>query len=77
MFKSDHGDTKAGGETMETLDIKTALKTTLTQKQELVRDYQTFAKKITNYEVSDMYRDFAEQEGYAAAAIKDELDKLN
>ncbi len=62
---------------METFDIKTALKTTLTQKQELVRDYQTFAKKINNYEVSDMYRDFAEQEGYAAAAIKDELDKLN
>ena len=61
---------------METLDVKTALQTTLTQKQELVRDYQSFAKKISNYDVSDMYRDFAEQEGYAAAAIKDQLDKL-
>lgn len=62
---------------MEIFDIKAALRTTLTQKQELVRNYQTFAKKITNNEVSDMYRDFAEQEGYASAAIKDQLDKLN
>jgi rubrerythrin len=77
MFKSDNGNNELGGEAMETLDVKTALKTTLTQKQELVRDYQSFAKKISNYDVSDMYRDFAEQEGYAAAAIKDQLDKLS
>ena len=77
MFKSDQGNNEWGGETMETLDVKTALQTTLTQKQELVRDYQSFAKKISNYDVSDMYRDFAEQEGYAAAAIKDQLDKLS
>lgn len=61
---------------METLDVKTALRTTLTQKQELVRDYQTFAKQITDNTVSELYRDFAEQEGYAAATIKDQLDRL-
>jgi hypothetical protein len=76
MFRTDNGNNNKGGEKMETLDVKTALRTTLTQKQELVRDYQTYAKQITDHSVSEMYRDFAEQEGYAAADIKEQLDKL-
>ncbi|MDU2066703.1 MAG: rubrerythrin family protein [Sporomusaceae bacterium] len=62
---------------METIDVRTALRTTLTQKQELVRDYQSFAETINNEKVAALYREFAEQEGYAAATIKDELDKLS
>ena len=37
---------------MESLDAKSALRDTLTHKQELVRDYQTFAKHINNEEVA-------------------------
>lgn len=62
---------------MEMLDVKTALRTTLTQKQELVRDYQTFAEQINDPEVSKMYRHFAEAEGLHAHQIKDALNNLH
>lgn len=62
---------------MEKLDLKTALRTTLTQKQELVRDYQTFAEQINQAEVSKMYSHFAEAEALHATAIKEQLDKLS
>ncbi|MDR3564092.1 MAG: rubrerythrin family protein [Negativicutes bacterium] len=61
---------------MELLDIKTALRTTLTQKQELVRDYQTFAEQIDNPEVSKMYRHFAEAEGLHATQIREKLTQI-
>lgn len=61
---------------MEMMDLKTALRSTLTQKQELVRDYQTFAEQINNEEVSKLYRHFAEAEALHATKIKNELDKL-
>ncbi|MCX7779841.1 MAG: rubrerythrin family protein [Negativicutes bacterium] len=63
--------------TLETLDIKTALRTTLTQKQELVRDYQTYAEQINNPEVSKMYRHFAEAEALHATQIQKALDQLH
>jgi len=59
------------------IDIKTSLRSTLTQKQELVRDYQAFAEKITNSEVSKMYRHFAEAEALHATQIKEQLNKLS
>ncbi|MDT8901115.1 rubrerythrin family protein [Anaeroselena agilis] len=62
---------------MEMLDVKTALRTTLTQKQELVRDYQTFAEQINNPDVSKMYRHFAEAEALHANQIKDKLAGLH
>lgn len=62
---------------MEMIDIKTALRSTLTQKQELVRDYQTFAEQINDPEVSKLYRHFAEAEALHATKIKDELNKLH
>lgn len=61
---------------MEMIDIKTALRTTLTQKQELVRDYQSFAETINDQEVSKMYRHFAEAEALHATQIKDRLDSI-
>ena len=61
---------------MESLDAKVALRNTLTHKQELVRDYQTFAKQITNAEISKMYSHFAEAEGLHATQIKEKLDQL-
>jgi rubrerythrin len=62
---------------MEVLDIKTALRTTLTQKQELVRDYQSFAQKIDDAEVSKMFSHFAEAEALHATKIKDKLNQLH
>ncbi|WP_231881822.1 rubrerythrin family protein [Anaerosporomusa subterranea] len=61
---------------MEPLDVRNALQTTLTQKQELVRDYQTFAKQITDKEVAKMYSHFAEAEALHATQIKDQLEQM-
>ncbi len=61
---------------MEMLDVKTALRTTLTQKQELVRDYQTFAQQVNDQEVAKLYRHFAEAEALHATQIKDKLADL-
>ena len=61
---------------MEAIDLKTALRATLTQKQELVRDYQTFAKQINDNQVSKMYSHFAEAEALHATQIKDQLDQM-
>lgn len=62
---------------MNSLDVKSALRDTLTQKQELVRDYQTFAKEIDNNEVAKMYSHFAEAEALHATQIKEKLDRLS
>jgi len=62
---------------VEVLDVKTALRTTLVQKQELVRDYQTFAEQINNADVSKLYRHFAEAEALHATSIKKALDELH
>lgn len=61
---------------MESLDMATALRNTLTHKQELVRDYQTFAKQIKDTDVSKMYSHFAEAEALHATQIKEKLDQL-
>jgi hypothetical protein len=62
---------------MEMLNIQQALRTTLVQKQELVRDYQTFASQIQDPEVAKMYKHFAEAEGLHAHQIKDKLDQFS
>lgn len=62
---------------MEVVDVKTALRTTLVQKQELVRDYQSFASTINDNDVSKMFRHFAEAEALHATQIKEKLDNLH
>ena len=61
---------------MEMLDIKTSLRNTLTQKQELVRDYQSYADRVNDKEVAKMFKHFAEAEALHATQIKDKLDDL-
>lgn len=61
---------------MEELDFKSALKTTLVQKQELVRDYQSFASQINDTDVAKMFKHFAEAEALHATQIKEKLDTL-
>lgn len=62
---------------MEAIDVKTALRTTLTQKQEMVRDYQTFAEQINDKEVAKLYRHFAEAEALHATQIKEKLNQIH
>jgi rubrerythrin len=62
---------------METVDVKSALRSTLTQKQELVRDYQAFAEQINSEDVSKLYRHFAEAEALHATKIKEKLAELS
>ncbi|BBB92959.1 MAG TPA: rubrerythrin family protein [Methylomusa anaerophila] len=62
---------------METFDVKSALRTTLTQKQELVRDYQSYADRINDAEVAKMFKHFAEAEALHATQIKNKLGELS
>ena len=62
---------------MNSLDAKSALSSTLTQKQELVRDYQAFAQQLENNDVAKMYSHFAEAEALHATQIKDKLEQLH
>ncbi|MBP2653535.1 MAG: hypothetical protein H6Q73_1104 [Firmicutes bacterium] len=61
---------------MGLLDLKATLQSTLTQKQELVRDYQTFAEQLPDQDVAKMYRHFAEAEALHATKIKEKLEDL-
>lgn len=58
-------------------NLRDALRNTLVQKQELVRDYQSFAEAIDDHEISELYRNFAEEEAYGATTIKEYLQNLS
>ncbi len=60
----------------ELLDVKTALRTVLVQKQEAVRDFQTYASRINDPEISKLFSHFAEAEAIHATQIKEKLDQL-
>lgn len=60
----------------EVLDIKSALTNVLVQKQEAVRDFQSFADRISDADVSKMFRHFAEAEALHATQIKNKLSDL-
>jgi rubrerythrin len=59
------------------MDTKTTLRNTLTEKQELVRNYQDLARETSDQEVAKMYRHFAEAEALHATKIKDKLEDLS
>ena len=62
---------------MNSVDAKSALRNTLTQKQELVRDYQAVADQLNNNDVAKMYSHFAEAEAIHATQIKEKLEQLH
>jgi len=62
---------------MNALDVKSVLRNTLTQKQELIRDYQAFATKLTDHDVAKLYSHFAEAEAVQATQIKEKLEQLH
>lgn len=62
---------------MNTLNIKSTLRNTLTQKQELIRDYQNFATQLNDNDIAKMYSHFAEAEALQATQIKEKLEELH
>lgn len=48
---------------------KEVLKKKILDAQEMVRDYEVYSKKIDDTEISDMFKDFAEECGMQASNL--------
>ncbi|MBZ2174108.1 hypothetical protein K8M07_02485 [Schnuerera sp. xch1] len=59
------------------LDAKEVLKKKILDAQEMVRDYEMYAKNVQDTEVADLFRNFAEESGYQARKLQDMLKKLD
>lgn len=57
------------------MELKSFLERAMLNEQEQVRDYQRFAQTADNEDVKKAFYEFAETSGYAAAKIKDLLDR--
>lgn len=62
---------------MVELDAKEVLKKKILDAQEMVRDYEMYAKNVQDTEVADLFRNFAEESGYQARKLQDMLKKLD
>lgn len=51
------------------LNNKEILKKKILDAQEMVRDYETWSKKIDDSEIADMFKDYAEECGVQAAEL--------
>lgn len=51
------------------LNSKEVLKKKILDAQEMVRDYETWSKKIDDSEVADLFKDYAEECGIQAANL--------
>ena len=49
----------------------------LLDAQENVRDYEMFSKQITDKEVADLFKEFAEESGMQARKLQILMDKYN
>ncbi|MCF6461880.1 hypothetical protein [Clostridium sp. Cult1] len=59
------------------LNTKEVLKKKILDAQEMVRDYEMYAKNVQDTEVADLLRSFAEESGYQARKLQDMLKKLD
>ncbi|MFS8542102.1 MAG: hypothetical protein LOD89_08430 [Tissierellales bacterium] len=59
------------------LNTKEILKKKILDAQEMVRDYEMYAKKVQDAEVADLFRTFAEQSGHQARKLQDLLKKID
>lgn len=57
------------------LNTKETIKKKILDAQEMVRDYEVYSKKIDDMEVSEMFKDFAEECGIQAAELQQLLKK--
>lgn len=51
------------------LTTKEVLKKMILDSQEMVRDYEVHSKKVDDMEVADLFKSFAEECGFQAAAL--------
>lgn len=59
------------------LNTKEVLKKKILDAQEMVRDYEMYSKKVTDIEVADLFKSFAEESGYQARKLQDMLKKID
>lgn len=59
---------------MELNTVET-IKKKILDAQEMVRDYEVYSKKIEDMEISEMFKDYAEECGLQAAELQQILKK--
>lgn len=59
------------------LDTRDTIMKKLLDAQENVRDYETFAKKVNDPEVSSTFKQFAEETGEQARKLQELIDKYD
>ena len=59
------------------LNTKEVLKKKILDAQEMVRDYEMYAKNVQDMEVSELFRTFAEESGYQASKLQEILKKID
>ncbi|NLW23034.1 MAG: hypothetical protein GXY88_07260 [Tissierellia bacterium] len=59
------------------LSTKEVIKKKLLDAQEMVRDYEMYAKRVQDMEVADLFREFAEESGHQARKLQKLLEKLD
>lgn len=59
------------------LNTKEVLKKKILDAQEMVRDYEMYAKNVQDTEVSELFRTFAEESGYQASKLQKMLKKID
>lgn len=65
------------GKVMEQMTQEDFLKKALINEQELVRDYQNFADRTQDKDISQVFYDWAEEDGLRANKIKQLLEKFD
>ena len=45
--------------------------------QELVRDFEMYSKRVKDDELKDVFKKFAEEEGYHATTLRDLINHYN
>lgn len=59
------------------LDTRDTIMKKLLDAQENVRDYETFSKKVNDTEVSNTFKQFAEETGVQAKKLQELIDKYD
>lgn len=58
------------------LSTEEILKKKILDAQEMVRDYETHSKKFKDVEISNLFKNFAEESGYQARELQEMLKKM-
>jgi len=58
------------------LNKKEVLKKKILDAQEMVRDYEMYAKNVQDVEIADLFRTFAEESGHQARKLQQLLKRI-